>query len=158
MIIFKMIAVWVTAFTATYLALWLMSHTPPLEDVSIKPIKAPEVVTDSFERLLDAIEWVESKCDSQAVGDNGNAVGSFQIWKIMVDDVNRILKGRKMYTYRDRTSRIASRNMCRIYFTHYCDGMSYEDMARCWVSGPQGYKKDCSIPYGRKVIKRMKGM
>ena len=35
------------------------------------------------EKLLDAIEIVESNCNANAIGDKGNAVGSFQIWKIL---------------------------------------------------------------------------
>ena len=65
----------------------------------------PSVQQSSFEDLLDAIEWVESKGDANAKGDpimrttgfpkyeewtEYRAVGSFQIWKIYVDDVNRI--------------------------------------------------------------------
>jgi len=157
MIIFKMIAVWITVFTAVYLALWLMEHTPPLEEVTIETVKTPEAPLDDLERLLDAIEWVESKCDWQAIGDDGNAVGSFQIWKIMVDDVNRIL-GKQVFKYNDRFSVYESRLMCRVYLRHYCEDMSYEDMARCWNGGPTGYKKSSTVDYGKKVIKRMKGM
>ena len=46
----------------------------------------------TFEDLLDAIESVESGGNANAVGDNNRAVGSFQIWKIYVDDVNRIIR------------------------------------------------------------------
>ena len=55
---------------------------PPLRNTS-----AP-----TFEDLLDAIEWVESKGYPNAIGDGGKAAGDFQIHKIYVDDVNRILK------------------------------------------------------------------
>ena len=157
MIIFKMIAVFCTVYALTLLILWAMSHTPPLEDVSIKPVKATEVKQDGLERLLDAIEWVESKGVTDAVGDDGRAVGSFQIWKIMVDDVNRILK-RQVFHYDDRFDRYQSRLMCRVYLRHYCDGMTDEDKARCWNGGPRGHKKNSTVNYGKKVIKRMKGM
>ena len=39
----------------------------------------------TFDDLLDAIEWVESKGDPAAIGDGGDAVGAYQIHKIYVD-------------------------------------------------------------------------
>ncbi len=35
----------------------------------------------SLRKLLDAICEVESGCDSSAVGDNGKAIGAYQIWE-----------------------------------------------------------------------------
>ncbi len=88
--------------------------------------------------LLDAIEYVESRGDVNAIGDNGQAVGCMQIHPIMVKDINRIL-GRSKYTLDDRYNRIKSRQMCKIYINHYCKDMNLDDMAACWVAGPDGY-------------------
>jgi len=104
-----------------------------------------------IELFIDALEVKESNRDTAAIGDGGRAVGILQIWKIMVDDVNRIL-GYDHYLYSDRLSRQKSREMCKIYLHHYCGAMSWHDMARCWNSGPTGYKKECSIGYANDVI------
>ena len=88
--------------------------------------------------LLDAIEYVESKGNTNAVGDNGQAIGCMQIHPIMVKDVNRIL-GYIKYILDDRYDRNKSRGMCKVYMNHYCKGMNLEDMAACWVAGPDGY-------------------
>jgi len=111
--------------------------------------------------LLAAIEQVESGGDSSAVGDNGNAIGSFQLWKIYVRDVNRIL-GENRYTYADRLSRSKSREMVKVYIWHYCTRKrlkrepTLEDMARIHVGGPNGYKKACTKKYWLKVKGKLK--
>ena len=123
----------------------------------------------SFEDLLDAIEWVESGGDASAVGDNGNAIGSFQIWKIYVDDLNRI--GRAKHTdkystfqpwrYDDRKNRVLSRIMVREYLQHYATparlghNLAFEDMARIHNGGPQGHKKESTLKYWVKVKERL---
>jgi len=112
------------------------------------------------DKLLNAIEQVESGGNSQAIGDHGNAIGSFQIWKIYVDDVNRIL-GEKKYTYKDRLSRSKSREMVKVYISHYATKKrlkhepTLQDMARIHNAGPNGYKKQCSKKYWLKVQKEL---
>lgn len=106
------------------------------------PVSPPHVQDSpaySLGDLLDAIEWVESKGNENAIGDNGNAVGSFQIWKIYVDDCNRILSEQR-YTYSDRQNKKRSREMVRIYLTYY--GGTFEEMARKHVAGPDGWRND----------------
>ncbi|HDY89124.1 MAG TPA: hypothetical protein ENH82_13545 [bacterium] len=139
----------------------------------------------TFEDLLDAIEWVESKGDCNALGDwtaweeaeyidylemettceyelrwlrqhdystwyyrEAKAIGAYQLHKIYVDDVNRIMKlftderqkwrdkvgGSKIrkvvpvqikgediysFTYEDRWNRDKSREITTIYLQHY---------------------------------------
>jgi len=121
----------------------------------------------SFEDLLDAIEQVESKGNANAVGDNGNAVGAYQIWKIYVDDVNRIL-GEDIFAYDDRYSKVRSACMVTVYVQHYCgiagwDGEfrptqmdRFEAMARIHNGGPQGYRKESTESYWLKVLAELK--
>jgi len=125
----------------------------------------------SFEDLLDAIEWVESKGNANAIGDNGKAVGSFQIHKIYVDDVNRIerLTHKDKYLsplqwkYYNRKSPYCSRWMVKTYLEHYatrkCLGHkpTLEDMARIHNGGLDGWKKESTKPYWEKVKKRLEG-
>ena len=42
--------------------------------------------------LINAIIKVESNDNVNAIGDNGKAVGCMQIWKVVVDDVNKVSK------------------------------------------------------------------
>ena len=100
--------------------------------------------------LLQAIEYVESSGDCNAIGDGGAAVGCLQIHKIMVDDVNRIL-GADRFTYADRYHRGKSYAMARIYFGHYCKGKNDEYKARCWNGGPTGWKKKSTEKYWHKI-------
>ena len=107
--------------------------------------------------LLDAIRQVESggRC---VTGDSGRGVGVYQIHKIYVDDVNRILK-RKAYTYDDRNDEAKSREMVRIYLTHYARVKKLSDpieISRLNNGGPNGHKKTSTLKYADKIRKAMK--
>jgi soluble lytic murein transglycosylase-like protein len=119
-----------------------------------EPPRTAERLTDepTFEDLLDAIEWVESKGDPWAIGDGGNAVGAYQIWPIFVDDCNRIL-GRQEYTYKDRLNITKSREMASVYLRHY--GGTFEEMAAKFNGGPNGHKKEATRKYVEKVKSRL---
>ena len=136
-----------------------------LELLSGEPIKPPSKPIErqkTFEDLLDAIEWVESKGDANAVGDCGAAVGSFQIHKIYVRDVNRI--DHASFHYEDRKSRQVSRMMADIYTKWYAsrafdetgdETKFFEYATRCHNGGPNGWKKDCTKAYWAKVKARL---
>jgi hypothetical protein len=147
----------VIVFIAGFVLGQIVATTKP---AAVEPVKQPDRPINEFELLLNAIELQESGGDHNASGDGGNAVGSFQIWKIMVDDVNRIIvkSDEGQFTYADRYDSGYSRRMCRIYLDHYCKTMTYEQMARCWNGGPTGYKKPSTLQYGKDVMEIMKGM
>ena len=117
---------------------------------------------NEFEDLLDAIEWVESQGDPNAIGDDGKAIGAYQIWKIYVDDVNRIFKlyirpmyqKGGLYTYEDRRDRDKSREMTAIVIQHYGKG-NIEYMARIHNGGGNGHRKESTKPYWAKVKARL---
>ena len=104
-----------------------------------------------FDKFLDALAWAESENDPNAVGDEGRAVGLYQIHQIYVIDVNRIL-GKDIYTIHDRLDPIKSRDMTIIYIQHYAgvkagpekrDKMQlWEKMARIHNAGPDGWRND----------------
>lgn len=75
------------------------------------------------DRLLHALKMAESGCKSDAIGDNGKAVGILQLHKVYVDDANRIV-GYNKYSYNDRYDVRKSEEMTRIVLTHY--GKHYE--------------------------------
>ncbi len=105
----------------------------------------------NFEQLLDAIEKVESSGNPNAVGDNGEAIGAYQIHKIYVDEVNRIL-GWHNFSYDDRWDRDKSRWMVSIYLRHYGKGKSVEAMARIHNGDPvTGWRDENTKPYWLKV-------
>ena len=118
-------------------------------------------------KLLNAIKNVESSGNASAIGDNGKAVGAYQIHKVYVDDVNNIMerKGFKTrFTYSDRFNAHKSRIMTCVYLNHY--GKVYERktgkkaslevLARIHNGGPNGYKKQATLKYWHKVKKRLK--
>jgi len=136
------------------LGIWFLStdECKVTDDLSISTDEMRGTEPPSFEDLLDAIEFVESGGNASAIGDNGNAVGSFQIWKIYVDDVNRI-RGNDKYSYTDRLDRSKSRDMATIYLNHY--GGTFEEMARKFNGGPNGHKKEATLKYWVKVKERL---
>lgn len=121
-----------------------------------KEVEAKEYTMDD---LLSAIEQVESNGNADAVGDNGQAIGSFQIHKIYVDDVNRI-KGNDIFTYKDRWNKHLSREMTKIYLTHYGKGKTIEQIAALHVAGPDGWKQletsKAVQNYVHKVMRELK--
>ena len=107
--------------------------------------------------LLPILIQIESSNNDNAIGDGGKAVGCLQIHKIMVDDVNRILR-KTYFFYKDRLSRKKSILMAEIYFKHYMKDShkmsrieAMVKMGRMFNGGPKGYKKKATIAYGEKV-------
>ena len=131
----------------------------------------------TFDDLLDAIEWKESEGDQVAEGDNGKAVGAYQLHKIYVDDVNRIIKMQtddivgnhnylpsKQFSYEDRWDKAKSREMVVIYLNHYEqlsqkikpfsvpeNMLVWERMARIHNGGPDGWRKKSTEKYWEKI-------
>lgn len=107
------------------------------------------------DRLLDAICAVESNGNANAIGDNGRAVGAYQIHPAVVADVNRLTGAH--YTLADRLDPAKSRAMCRAYLAHYGEraGGTDEAHARTWNGGPKGAKKRATIAYWRRVKARL---
>jgi hypothetical protein len=103
-----------------------------------------------IDRLLDAIALVESSNQAAAIGDGGQAVGAYQIRPIFVRDVNRIL-GCDRYTLTDRLDAGKSRQMAKIFLTHYGTGKDIIQQARQFNGGPRGHLKKSTLPYARKI-------
>lgn len=118
----------------------------------------------TFEDLLDAICQVESGCNADVVGDSGRAVGAYQLHKIYVDEVNRLISKLRLYdkpySYADRWDKVKSRRMVQIFILHYggivdnCEWTAanlLEAMARIHNGGPNGWKKESTKEYWKKV-------
>ena len=102
-------------------------------DIILLGCDAPDIVIKikgSFNDLLDAIEYVESGGDANAVGNNGKAIGAYQLKKIYVDDCNRILDiyndDDRRFTYADRWDKKKSRIITSIVTTYYA-GEDWKD-------------------------------
>lgn len=114
--------------------------------------------------LYSSIVWVESKGNANAKSRDGS-VGVIQIKPVMVKEVNRICKMKKLqktFTLADRKDPQKSAEMFWIYQEFYhpeinWDSLSVTDMeslARKWNGGPHGDKKRATKKYWRKVYKR----
>lgn len=165
------------------MAFGLKDHTPISEqkeivqqvidslEVCVHPIevKKDTIVIVKYRQLnwddfVDAMIWNESRGNDSAVGDNGKAVGCLQIHKIMVREVNRILKRNKVdkrYSYNDRWDRQKSIEMFEIMAEQVdcCEDLSFrqycEIVARKWNGGGRGHKKEATLAYWHRVEQRM---
>lgn len=105
-----------------------------------------------IDSLLNAIKFVESKNGKYTDGKNGE-IGSYQIKKIVIDDVNRILN-KKIFKYDDALDENKSREICRIYILYWSKKYNVnttECMARIWNGGPRGYRKESTVKYWHKI-------
>lgn len=137
--------------------------TRRVETTTITTTVKEPVVVDPVAQLLDAIAIVESNNNPNARGDFRRgvpmAIGAYQLWKIYVDDVNRIYGTE--YDYEDRWDAAKSREMVRLYLVHY--GKRYsrltgkpctlEVLARIHNGGPNGFRKEATKSYWKKVQK-----
>ena len=102
-----------------------------------------------MELLLNAIAAVESRHDSGAVGDNGRAVGIYQIHRSYWADGTRILG--VTWDYRDARDPQKARQVVRAYLSHYGKGKTLLEMARIHNGGPAGHKKEATVTYARRI-------
>lgn len=115
-----------------------------------------------IERVLPVIAQVESNHNDAAVGDNGKALGRYQIHACYVADVNRIAKA--SYTHTSAHDGAIAACMVRVYLRHYArryerlTGLVVDAEALCRMhnGGPNGYKKPCTLPYWEKCRKLLK--
>lgn len=105
--------------------------------------------------LIAALIMVESAGNDHAVGKDGKSFGPLQITDICREDVNRIAGTH--FTREDCFNRVTSAVMLHIYLDHYCTRKrigrwpTWEDAARIWNGGPDGWRENCTLAYWRKV-------
>ena len=115
---------------------------------------------DFLDRLIPALENVESGGDPKAIGDGGKALGILQIWEVVIIDVNRA-KGTS-YVHADAFDPVKARAICRAYLSIYCTERrlgrkpTMEDAARIWNGGPNGHKKAATLKYWAKVQRELR--
>jgi len=137
---------------------WTADHNLTTERTIIS-VGEVDTLSD-WDRLINAIIYVESRGNDSAIGDRGKAVGCLQIHPICVREVNRILRKNDIplvYTLEDRYSRAKSVEMFNIISEEYecCEEYTFieyaEIVARRWNGGPIGHKKTTTIKYWNKV-------
>lgn len=106
-------------------------------------------------KVIAVLIAIESVGDPVAVGDHGQAHGLLQIHRVVIRDVNRIYGTR--YRAADRFDPAASREICRLYLSHYARAEllgrepTAEDMVRIWNGGPDGWREPSTIAHWRKA-------
>lgn len=112
-----------------------------------------------YAQLIAALIVVESQGNDQAVGADRKSYGPLQITDVCREDVNRI--ARTNYTREDCFDRDKSIEMFHVYIAHYCTRARlgrdprWEDVARIWNGGPDGWKESATLAYWEKVRKEL---
>jgi hypothetical protein len=88
-----------------------------------------------------------------------NAIGTYQIRPIFVQDVNRILK-HEVFTHQDARNERKAKQMIYIYLDYY--GSRYKAitgkepdariLARIFNGGPNGWTKQATVDYGNRAM------
>jgi hypothetical protein len=104
------------------------------------------------EKLLDSIEMVESSGQGAKTpdGDNGRAIGPFQIWEPYYKDACRFQPSlSKEGTYQDCKNPVYARKVVKAYLEHYAPNKS--DMVKAMIhnGGPSIEKKVGTKAYVR---------
>lgn len=120
----------------------------------------PEVIeTPKIEpNIIDALIYVESRGNDSAYNSSEEAVGCLQIRPIMVREVNRILKKTgqdERYDMEDRWDREKSLDMFHIWREYHHPNSTDEVIARNWNGGPNGFNKESTLKYWKKVKGRL---
>lgn len=122
-----------------------------------KEVVLEKVKVEPIETLVSALVYVESRGNSNAVGDthlDEPSIGVLQLRPIMVREVNRILKLKGAdyrYDLSDRKDSAKSVEMFMIWKEFHHKDSDFEKIARNWNGGPNGYKNSRTAIYWNKV-------
>ena len=120
------------------------------------PVVPQEVTIND---LYAAMRWVESNDNPSAVGDNGNAIGCYQIWENYWIDATEFsgIGG----SYSDCFDCQYAHDIVVAYMNRYATEnrlgrpVTFEDVARIHNGGPNGYKRESTKKYWKKVEARL---
>ena len=105
--------------------------------------------------LILALVAVESSGNDHAIGDNGAAYGCLQLHAAYVADAAEYAG--EDWTHEDAFDRETSIEIVVAYMSRYATEkrlgrpVTIEDIARIHNGGPNGYKKNATIKYWKKV-------
>ena len=110
--------------------------------------------------VLDAIAFVETSGEKNpniAIGDNGKALGKYQIHRDYFADAIEFNKALAIYKYEDVTDPNVARKIVIAYITRYGGkNVSDEAAARIHNGGPRGHKKNSTLGYWKKIQNAMR--
>ena len=121
-------------------------------------IEQIDAARESLKPLLIAMRIVESSNNDDAVGDNGKALGSLQIWEAYWQDAVEhapCLEG----SYKDVTNLVYAERVVVAYMLRYArkavESKDFEKLARIHNGGPRGYKNKATLQYWKKIQKNL---
>lgn len=112
----------------------------------------------SLASLIVALWFAESGGKLHPPPGRDGEVGPLQIRACVVADLQR---WGYAYTLADRDDLEKSKQMCRIYLTRYGTrrrlghAPTFQDYARIWNGGPDGFREPETLPYWRKVQRQL---
>lgn len=134
----------------------------PLAVAFLAILAASSIVKASTVDLLAAIAHVESGGDSSKVGDNGAAIGVYQIHRVYWYDATHNSSGTQVIDgkYEDCTNADYAARIVVAYWQRYAKSAlekgDYETLARVHNGGPSGKSKNATLGYWNKVKAQLK--
>ncbi len=123
-------------------------------------VAVPSAQAQTWDTFLDAIQKVETgsqKNPNNAVGDNGKALGAYQIWYDYWQDAVEHRPELKARGYAAVKDPMYAREIIKAYMARYAPkNATWEDMARIHNGGPKGHLKKATVKYWTKVQKHLK--
>lgn len=114
----------------------------------------------TWDTFLDAVQKVETgseKDPNNAVGDNGKALGAYQIWYDYWADAVEHRPELKARGYKAVKDPMYAREIVKAYMDRYAPkNATWEDLARIHNGGPAGHKRKATKAYWAKVQKHLK--
>jgi hypothetical protein len=95
---------------------------------------------DDLNKFKIILSKLESNDNDRAIGDNGKAIGRYQIHLVCYQDATNFNKSIK-FSYNSLTNKVNSDIILESYLNKYKKSNSFEDWARLWNAGPNWNKK-----------------
>jgi hypothetical protein len=123
---------------------------PIITTIALILLAAPGVAVErNYQEAARILSTIESGGNHHKTGDGGRAEGTYQIWRIRVDECNRIV-GLRRWTYADRRNPHESRHMLETYLA-WCDQRHPNDGTVKWLSRWRNPKGNAPKWYQRKI-------
>lgn len=127
---------------------------PIITTIALILLAAPGVAAErNFQEADRILAAVESGGSHRQTGDGGRAEGVYQIWRIRVDECNRIA-GRRRWTYADRQNVYESTQMVNTYLAWCARRHPHDDTVK-WLSRWRNPKGNAPKWYLNKIRKSL---